>query len=172
MIHPTVKIGKGTRVMETAIIEENVVIGENCFVGHFVMIRPNCTIGHNTQLLPYVFLEGENRVGNNVSITPHSHITKGMIIEDDVFIGPHLNSMNDRNMVYRRTHARAFKLEAPIIRRAARIGGGVQILPRVEIGENAMIGAGSVVVNNVPARSITFGAPARVMGHVDPREII
>lgn len=172
MIHESVKIGKETKIMSSAIIEENVTIGSYCFIGHNVQIRPGCVIGDHTQILPFVFLEGNNKVGSHVSITPHSHITKGMIIEDWVFIGPHMNSMNDRSMVYGRTHIKPFVLEAPIIRRAARIGGGVCILPRVEVGENALVGAGSILTKNVPARAVVFGSPARQVGTVEEEEII
>jgi UDP-2-acetamido-3-amino-2,3-dideoxy-glucuronate N-acetyltransferase len=160
-----------TKIETTAILEQPVEIGKDCFIGHLVFIRPGCRIGDRTKILPYTFLEGDNIIGSDVSITPHCHITKGMIIEDQVFIGPGLHSMNDKEMVHLRRHIKSLKLCPPIIRRAARIGGGVFILPGIEIGENAVVGAGSVVTKNVNPGEVVYGNPARFIMFV-PKEMM
>ncbi len=164
-------IWPGTKIESTAIIEFPCEIGVGCFVGHFVFIRPGCKVGERTKILPYTFLEGDNIIGSDVSITPHCHLTKGMIVEDQVFIGPGLHSMNDKEMVHLRRHIKPLNLCPPIIRRAARIGGGVFLLPGIEIGENAVVGAGSVVTKNVGAREVVYGFPARFVMKV-PEEMI
>jgi len=161
-----------TKIESTAIIEQPCEIGEDVFIGHFVFIRPGCRIGARTKILPHTFLEGDNIIGSDVSITPHCHITKGMIIEDKAFIGPGLHSMNDKQMVHLRRHIKPFKLCPPIIRRAARVGGGVFILPGIEVGENSIVGAGAVLTKNVKPRTLVYGNPAKFMMMVPTEEII
>jgi UDP-2-acetamido-3-amino-2,3-dideoxy-glucuronate N-acetyltransferase len=161
-----------TRIMSTAIIEEDVEIGEDCFIAHFVLIRPGCKIGDRTQILAHSLLEGDNIIGSDASLTPWCHCTKGMIVEDKVFIGPGLMTMNDPFMVHLRRHVRPFVLTPPIIKRAARLGGNVTLLPGVVIGENAVVGAGSLVTKDVAPRTIVFGVPAKFIKMVPEEEII
>lgn len=161
-----------TKIESTAIIEQPCEIGEDVFIGHFVFIRPGCKIGARTKILAYTFLEGDNIIGEDVSITPHCHITKGMMIENKAFIGPGLHSMNDKQMVHLRRHIKPFKPCPPIIRRGARVGGGVFILPGIEIGENAVVGAGSLVTKNVNPGEVVYGAPARFIMKVPVEELI
>jgi acetyltransferase-like isoleucine patch superfamily enzyme len=171
-IHPSVEIGEGTRIESTAILQEGCKIGKNCFVGNYVVMRPNTRIGDNTKIGHLCVFEGNSIIGSNVLIHAQCHITMGTIIEDAVFLGPGVIGINDRYMVHMRRHIKEFVQEPFIVRRAARIGSGAIILPRVEIGENAVVGAGAVVTRNVGPKTVVLGNPARFVMMVPEEEII
>ena len=153
------------------IIAGDAQIGEGTRIGHFVLIRDHTVIGKGCMVGSYVDIEGDVRIGNFVSLQSGVYLTRGVIIEDEVFCGPRIVTMNDKPMSYRRPSL-TFVRRAPRILRAARVGGGSVLCPGVTIGENAVVGAGSVVVNDVPDRSIVMGNPARVVGKVEPDAII
>jgi acetyltransferase-like isoleucine patch superfamily enzyme len=114
--------------------------------------------------------EGDTVIGNRVLIHSQCHITKGVIIEDDVFIAPLFCGANTPRIVHGRDYS--LILEPYHIRRAARIGIGVSILPEVTIGANALIGAGSVVTRNVPDGECWFGNPAIFKKMVPVEELL
>jgi UDP-2-acetamido-3-amino-2,3-dideoxy-glucuronate N-acetyltransferase len=154
-----------------SIMAEDARIGEGTRIGNFVLIRDQTVIGRGCVIGSYVDIEGEVSIGDFVSLQSGCYLTRGVIIEDEVFCGPRIVTMNDKPMSYRRS-ALAFVRRAPRILRAARVGGGSVLCPGVTIGENAVVGAGSVVVQDVPDRSIVVGNPARVVGEVEPDAII
>jgi acetyltransferase-like isoleucine patch superfamily enzyme len=153
------------------VVFQDVTIGKGTRIGNFVLIRSNTQIGTGCTIGSYVDIEGDVVIGKNVSLQSSCYITRGVIIEDEVFCGPRLTTMNDHRIAYRRTNL-AFERNAPRILRAARIGGGSILLPGITIGENAFIGAGSVVTKDIPDRAIAFGNPARIVGKVKTEEII
>jgi len=172
MIHESVKIGNKTTINSTAVIEENCEIGEGCFIGHFVVMRPGTKIGNNTMIGHMTVFEGECEVGNDCLIHSQCHITKGAIIEDKVFIAPGFIGCNDNDMLHQRRHIKAFVPNGYRIRRAARIGAGVLVLPGVEIGENAVIGVGAIVTKSIPPWTVVYGSPSRIQGIVNKKYII
>jgi len=163
--------GNNVRMGDGVVIEKNCSIGNNVIIGNYVVLRPNTTIGDNTVIGHGTIFEGDCVIGKRVLIHAQCHITKGVIVEDDVFIAPFALLTNTRNISHGRKNV-PLVLAAPIIRRAARIAGRVCILPGVEIGENALIGLGSVVTKNVPPREIWYGNPASKHGDVPDNELL
>lgn len=153
VIFPGVEIGPGTRL------------------GNFVFIRSATRIGRECVIGSFVDIEGEVVIGDHVSLQSGCYLTRGVVVEDEVFCGPRIITMNDKRMSYRRP-ALAFVRSAPRILRAARVGGGAVLLPGVTVGENALVGAGSVITRDVPARAIVVGNPARVVGKVPDDEVL
>jgi UDP-2-acetamido-3-amino-2,3-dideoxy-glucuronate N-acetyltransferase len=169
-IHPDVVFGKNVRLGHYVVIEEGCEIGDDCFIGNFVVLRPKTIVGKHSIISHGCVCEGNCMIGNRVLIEPQCHLTKGLIIEDDVYFGTGVNTTNTNRI----KHGRSYPLiiDAPIIKRAARIASGVTILPGVVIGENALVGAGAVVTKNVPDFSIVIGVPARIVGMISPDEIL
>jgi len=153
------------------LIFDDAQIGKGTRIGNFVMIRDHTMIGENCSIGSYVDIEGDVRIGDFVSIQSACYLTRGVVIEDEVFLGPRIVTMNDKAICYRRP-TQQFNRQAPRILRAARVGGGSVLLPGVTIGENAFIGAGTVVTRDVPDRSILTGNPGRIVGTVPPDQII
>jgi len=151
------------------VIFPDVTLGQGTRLGNFVLIRSNTQIGQNCTIGSYVDIEGDVFIGNHVSLQSACYITRGVIIEDEVFCGPRVTTMNDKRMVHRRANL-TFVRAAPRILRAARVGGGSVLLPGVTIGQNALVGAGSVVTRDVPDYAIVTGNPARVVGQVPQEE--
>lgn len=153
------------------VISEKVTLGDGTRIGNFVLIRDETVIGRDCTIGSYVDIEGDVSIGDHVSLQSACYITRGVVIEDEVFCGPRVTTMNDKRMSYRRESVQ-FVRAAPRILRAARVGGGSILLPGVTIGENAVVGAGSVVTRDVPDFSIVAGNPARVIGRVPSEEIL
>lgn len=153
------------------IISDDAKIGESTRIGNFVFVRENTVIGKGCLVGSYVDIEGDVQIGDFVSLQSGCYLTRGVIIEDEVFCGPRVITMNDKRITYHRPSL-VFARRAPRLLRAARIGGGSVLCPGVTIGENALIGAGSVVTRDVPDRCIAMGNPARITGPVPADQII
>jgi acetyltransferase-like isoleucine patch superfamily enzyme len=153
------------------LISDDALVGEGTRIGNFVLIRDKTVIGKYCVVGSYLDIEGEVHIGDFVSLQSGCYITRGVVIEDQVFCGPRIITMNDKRISYRRPSL-TFTRQAPRILRAARIGGGSILCPGVTIGENALVGAGSVVTRDVADRSIVAGNPAVVIGSVPHHEII
>ena len=154
-----------------SVISNDAVIGDGTRIGNFVLIRDNVTIGAECVIGSYLDIEGDVRIGDRVSLQSGCYLTRGVVIEDEVFCGPRIVTMNDKNISYRRPSL-VFQRKAPRILRAARVGGGCVLLPGVTIGENALVGAGSVVTHDVPDGIMVAGNPARVIGKVPDEHIL
>ncbi len=129
-----------------------------------------CPDGMMPNITYNVVFEAKGRFGKHVTINAQCHMTQGIIVEDEVFFGPGVVTMNTRHICYGRKIPKVYT--PPLIKRAARIGAGVLILPGVVIGANAMVAAGAVVTKDVPDRVIVMGVPARVVGEVPESEIL
>ncbi len=160
-----------SRQGQYCVIFPDVEIGEGTRLGNFVMIRSSTIIGRECTVGSYVDIEGDVVIGDHVSLQSGVYVTRGVVIEDEVFCGPRVITMNDKRIVHRRPNL-TWEKAAPRILRAARVGGGSVLLPGITVGENALVGAGSVVTRDVPDRTIVVGNPARVIGIVPSDHII
>ncbi|MGN7787936.1 acyltransferase [Niabella sp. 22666] len=133
-------------------------IGEGSTVWQFCVILKGAVIGKNCNINCQVFIENDVLIGDNVTIKPGVQIWDGVHLEDNVFIGPNVTFTND---LMPRSRNKDFKLEKTRVKTGASIGANATILPGITIGENALIGAGSVVTKDVPANEIWVGNPAK-----------
>jgi acetyltransferase-like isoleucine patch superfamily enzyme len=156
---------------ENCVLHDDVSVGAGTRLGNFVFIRDQTSIGRNCIVGSFVDIEGDVRIGDYVSLQSGCYVTRGVVIEDEVFCGPRVITMNDKTMSYRRDSLQ-FVRQAPRILRAARVGGGSVLLPGVTIGENALVGAGSVVTRDVADGTIVVGNPARQVGLVAANELL
>lgn len=121
-------------------------IGEGTNIWQYCVVLPGAIIGDNCNICSHCFIENDVKIGNNVTVKCGVQLWDGVEIEDDVFIGPNVTFCNDR---YPKSGNKNFKLEKVIVKKGASIGANATILPGVTIGENAMVGAGAVVVKDV-----------------------
>ena len=149
---------------ESAYVDEGCVIGAGTKICHFSHIMSNCIIGENCNIGQNVVVSPEVRLGRNVKIQNNVSVYTGVICEDDVFLGPSMvftNVINPRSAV-----ARKNEYKPTILRRGASVGANATIVCGNEIGEYALIGAGSVITKPVPAYALVVGNPARQIGWV------
>ncbi len=149
-IHPlsdvqSKNIGKGTRIWQYVVILEQAVIGTNC------------------NICAHTLIENDVLIGNNVTVKSGVYIWDGIIIEDDVFIGPCVAFANDK---YPRSKQYPDTFAKTIVKKGASIGANATILPSVTLGENCMIGAGSVVTRDVPENAVVVGNPAKIIRYI------
>ena len=139
---------------------KNSNIPESTNIWQFCVVFPDCKIGENCNICANVLIENDVVIGNNVTIKSGVQLWDGVVVEDGVFIGPNVTFTND---MYPRSKNSHWKLERILIKKGASIGANATILPGVTIGENAMIGAGSVVTKDIPANTLWYGNPAVCM---------
>lgn len=151
----------------------NVRMGENVKIYDFVNLY-DCDIGDNSRVGTFVEIQKGAKIGRNVKISTHTFICEGVTIEDEVFVGHNVSFINDkypRSAVDGRLQTAADWVCVPtLVKRGASIGTSATILCGVTIGENAIVGAGSVVTKDIPANSVVAGVPARVLRRQDTGE--
>ena len=148
-------------------IAADVKLGRDVRIFEFVNLY-GCEIGDESKVGAFVEIQKGARIGRRVKVSSHSFICEGVEIEDDVFVGHGVVFINDR---YPRAVTESGQLQTETdwqvvrttVRRGASIGSGSTVLCGVEIGEGAMVGAGSVVTKNVPPGVIVAGNPARIL---------
>jgi acetyltransferase-like isoleucine patch superfamily enzyme len=133
-----------------------------------------CEIGDDVKIGPFVEIQKGVRVGNRCKISSHSFLCEGVVLEDDVFVGHNVTFTNDRYP--RATNGNGqLQTEADwsciptFVKRGASIGSGATLLCGITVGENAMIGAGSVVTRDVPPHTVVAGNPARPVRSLQPK---
>jgi UDP-2-acetamido-3-amino-2,3-dideoxy-glucuronate N-acetyltransferase len=162
-IGPGVWVGAGAVVLAGAQIGADALLGDRCFVRERSVVGPGTVIGGGSSIDNDVVIGARVRVQTNVYLPSYT------TVEDDVFIGPGVTGTNDNTMA---RHADAEPTPGPRLRRACRIGGGVVLLPGVEVGEESFVAAGAVVTRDVPARAVVMGVPARQTGSVPGDQLL
>jgi len=145
-------------------------MGKDVRLSKFINLY-GCEIGDETKIGAFVEIQKNASVGKRCKISSHTFVCEGVLIEDNVFIGHGVTFTNDS---YPRATTRGgdlqteadWKVEPTVIRKGASIGSGATILCNITIGENAIVGAGSVVTKDVPPNSIVVGNPARVLRYI------
>ncbi len=151
-------------------VSDDVRLGKGVKLGSFVNLY-GCSIGEMTKIGAFVEIQKNARVGRNCKISSHTFICEGVTIEDNVFIGHNVTFIND---TYPRatTPEGGLKTEADwvaeptLVKKGASIGSGATILSKVVVGENSIVGAGSLVTKDVPPNSIVAGNPAKILRSV------
>jgi len=148
-------------------IADDVKLGNNVRIHDFVNIY-GCEIEDNTKIGSFVEIQKGVKIGKRCKISSHSFICEGVTIEDQVFVGHHVVFINDRypravNQDGELQTEADWTMERTVVKRGASIGSGAVILCNITLGENAIVGAGSVVTKNVPANAIVAGNPARLI---------
>jgi acetyltransferase-like isoleucine patch superfamily enzyme len=159
----TLRVGRGAHLRSGTVIYAGTTIGEGLQTGHNVVIREENVIGDGVGVWSNSVIDYGCRIGNNVKIHSNVYVAQFTTIEDDAFLAPGVTIANDMRPLC----AECTRAGGPTIRRGARVGVNVTILPGVTIGEYALVGAGSVVTKDVPPRAVVYGNPARVMTTVD-----
>lgn len=151
-------------------VAPDVKLGSNVKLSKFVNLY-GCEIGDNTKIGAFVEIQKNAKIGKNCKISSHTFVCEGVSIEDGAFIGHSVTFIND-------SYPRAVRpdgelqteedwaVERTVVKSRASIGSGSTILANVVIGENAIVGAGSVVTKDVPANAIVAGNPAKVLRYV------
>ena len=148
MIHPTSDV-------------QSKNIGHGTMIWQFCVVLPDAVIGEECNICAHVFIENDVVLGNRVTIKSGVQIWDGLRLEDDVFIGPNATFTNDLRP---RSKGHANNIPKTFIKQKATIGANATILPGIEIGEFAMVGAGAIVTESVPARALVIGSPAKIIG--------
>jgi acetyltransferase-like isoleucine patch superfamily enzyme len=167
---PPLELGAGTIVSTGAVVFAGTTVGERVIVGDQACVRERCTIGDDVVIGRGSLVENDTSIGAVTKIQAHAYITAYSLLEDNVFIAPCVITTNDNYMG--RTEKRHELVKGPTIRRGARVGGGSVLLPGIEIGEEAFIGAGAVVLRDVPPRALMVGSPARQIREVPDEELL
>ena len=148
----------------------NVIVGENVKIFDFVNAY-GCRIDDNSKVGAFVEIQKNVIIGKNCKISSHSFLCEGVIIEDNVFIGHGVMFINDHfpratNLDGTSQSEKDWVVIETTIKKGASIGSNATILCGIEIGENSLVGAGSVVTKNVPSNTIVAGNPAKVIKNI------
>jgi UDP-2-acetamido-3-amino-2,3-dideoxy-glucuronate N-acetyltransferase len=158
-----VTVCSGAVVFAGANVAAEAILGDQSFVRERSQIGAGSVIGRGS------VVDNDVVVGERVKVQTSVYLTAFTVIEDDVFVGPGATTTNDNTM---NRHGPETPLRGATLRRACRVGGGAVLTPGVEIGEEAFVAAGAVVTQDVPARGVAIGVPARVVREVGEPDLL
>jgi acetyltransferase-like isoleucine patch superfamily enzyme len=164
------ELGPGTVVSTGAVVFAGTSIGARAIIGDQACVRERVLVGDDVVIGRGALVENDTTIGPLTKIQADAYITAHSTLEDNVFVAPCVVTTNDNFMG--RTERRHALRKGPTIRRGARIGGGAILCPAVEIGEEAFVGAGAVVIRDVPPRVVVVGNPARILREVPEEELL
>ena len=167
---PPLELGEGTVVSAGSIVFAGTKIGARAILGDQSCVRERCELGDDVLVGRGSLVENDTRIGARTKIQANAYVTAYSVLEEDVFIAPCVVTTNDNFMG--RTEKRHALRRGPTIRRGARIGGGAVLLPGIDVGEEAFVGAGAVVIRDVPPRALVVGNPARQLRDVPEEELL
>jgi acetyltransferase-like isoleucine patch superfamily enzyme len=163
-------VGDGSAILACAVVFAGTRLGRGVIVGDQACVRERCTLDDEVVVGRGSLVENDVVIGARTRIQANAYVTAYTTIEEDVFIAPGVTTTNDNFMG--RTEERLASLRGPTIRRGARVGGGAVLLPGIEIGAEAFIGAGAVVTRDVLPRAVVVGNPARQIREVPDEELL
>jgi len=154
-------------------IAEDVKLGKNVKIYDFVNLY-GCEIGDETQIGTFVEIQKGSKIGKKCKISSHTFICEGVTIEDHVFVGHNVTFINDTFPRATGEHGNLKTEEdwvcvPTLVKQGASIGSSATLLCGIIVGENAVVGAGSVVTKDVPANAVVAGNPARILREIDQR---
>lgn len=148
----------------SSFIDTGASIGTGTKIWHFCHVMGTARIGDRCNIGQNVYIDSDVLIGNGVKIQNNVSVYKGVIIEDDVFLGPSMvftNVINPRSFIERKT-----EFKPTIIKKGSSVGANATILCGVVVGEFSLIGAGSMIIKDVPPHALMVGNPARQIGWV------
>lgn len=151
-------------VHPSAVVDDGAQIGKDTHIWHFCHIRSSARVGDRCNIGQNVYIDADVEVGDGVKIQNNVSLFTGVVIENDAFVGPSVvftNVINPRSFIERKSEFKSTR-----VRRGASIGANATILCGLEIGPYALVGAGAVVVRNVPPHALVVGNPAECIGWV------
>ena len=160
----TLRIGEGGCIRSGSVIYAGSTIGAHLNTGHNVVIREENRIGDHVSIWGNSTIDYGCMIGSHVKIHTGVYVAQFTTLEDNVFLAPGVTIANDPHPGCPRARD---CMQGPTIRQGAQIGAGVTLLPFIEIGAMALIGAGSVVTKDIPPRALAYGNPARIVGCID-----
>src|SRR3954454_875458 len=164
------ELGDGTIVSTGAVVFAGTKVGARVILGDQSCVRERVVVGDDVVIGRGSLVENDTTSGALTKIQAESYITAYSTLEEQVFIAPCVVTTNDNFMG--RTERRHALRKGPTIRRGARIGGAAVLLPGIEVGEEAFVGAGAVVLRDVPAGAVVVGNPARQIREVPEDELL
>ena len=164
------ELGEGTIVSTGSIVFAGTRVGARVIIGDQSCVRERCELGDDVVVGRGSLVENDTTIGARTKIQANAYVTAYSTLEEDVFIAPCVVTTNDNFMG--RTEQRHEFRKGPTIRRGARVGGGAVLLPGIEVGEEAFVGAGAVVIGDVPPRAVVVGNPARQIRDVPGEELL
>ena len=167
---PPLVVGEACAILACAVVFSGTRLGRGVIVGDQACVRERCELDDEVVVGRGSLVENDVTIGARTRIQANAYVTAYSTLEEDVFIAPGVTTTNDNFMG--RTDKRHALVQGPTIRRGARVGGGAVLLPGIEIGEEAFIGAGAVVLRDVPARAVMVGNPARQIRAVADEELL
>jgi acetyltransferase-like isoleucine patch superfamily enzyme len=156
-------IGSGAHIRSHTVIYAGNRIGKNLQTGNKVNIRESNEIGNDVSIGTLSVIEHHVKIGNNVRIHSQVFVPEYSVLEDSTWLGPNVVLTNAK---YPLSPGVKDTLKGPILRKGAKIGANATILPGVVIGQNALVGAGAVVVKDVPENAVMIGNPARIIKYI------